>query len=273
MVTIAGPGCALTDGLEVTLDGCYVYCIVPSSDGAYLGVLGLDGAPVYVAGEGAVGAVVHDCRAAPYQSADANVCRDWVLAHHRVVEAAWRRWGTVLPLAFNTIIQAEDKEPAVQRLDRWLDGEHDALAAQLKALYGKAEYGVQVSADASKLAAQTITPRAVVEATGRAQSPGLAFLQQRRTERLGRRETYSHLASLAGVICQRIARCADAVRVERKHETVDNRIAVLNATCLLSAEQYGKFAAALDQIATANDLEVIITGPMPPYSFCTTAGG
>src|SRR3990172_7132909 len=85
--------------------GLYVYCVAPGGEEMTLGEIGIEGHAVYTVAHEGTCALVHDCPAQPYQSEDGSIAVAWVLTHHQVVEAAWKRWGTVLPLTFNTIIR------------------------------------------------------------------------------------------------------------------------------------------------------------------------
>ena len=107
--------------------GRYVYCVVSAGEKAGLGAIGIEGHEVYTAVHNDLCALVHDCMAQPYQSDDAEVATAWVMAHHQVVDTAWKRWGTVLPLTFNTIIRAADGSNAEENLAAWLGTEYELL--------------------------------------------------------------------------------------------------------------------------------------------------
>ena len=86
-------------------EGLYVYCIGRLAEVGSLGAIGIDGREVTAIGFDHICVAVHTCNAQPYESPDPEMVASWVVAHHRVVDAAWSRYGTVLPLTFNTIIK------------------------------------------------------------------------------------------------------------------------------------------------------------------------
>ena len=92
--------------------GLYLYSIADGADTMDLGPVGLDGNRVYAIPFGDLSAVVHDCKADPYQSDDRNKVKEWVLTHQKVVDAALEKFGTVIPMGFDTIISGKgDVDP------------------------------------------------------------------------------------------------------------------------------------------------------------------
>src|SRR3972149_3340473 len=122
--------------------GGYVYCIAPSSEEVILGPLGIESSQVHTVAYRDLCAVVHFCPARPYETRNQEVGATWVQAHHRIVEAAWQRWGVILPMTFNTVI-APGEQGAAQTVRGWLEQEAHVLPAKLQTLTGKAEYGGQ----------------------------------------------------------------------------------------------------------------------------------
>ncbi|MEK7777313.1 MAG: GvpL/GvpF family gas vesicle protein, partial [Chloroflexota bacterium] len=134
--------------------GCYVYCVVRPKGEFSLGVTGIQGQPVDTVVRDGLSAVVHLCPPRPYQSDDPEMVAALVMAHHQVVEAAWRRYGAVLPLRFNTIIKADGQRTASENLAMWLETGSGWLKAKLGQFDGKAEYGIQVLRDTEHLSHQ-----------------------------------------------------------------------------------------------------------------------
>ena len=93
-------------------EGRYIYCVVDCGEKTSLGEIGIEGKEVYAIPYRDIGAVVHDCPAQPYRSDDQEAVKAWVMTHQKVVDAAWGRWGTVLPLSFDTIIKGETEGSA-----------------------------------------------------------------------------------------------------------------------------------------------------------------
>ena len=83
-----------------------MYCVAPLEGGASPDVIGIDSQKVYSVSHDGLCALVHDCPPRSYASDDGAVAAEWVATHHHVVEAGWKRSGSVLPMTFNTIISS-----------------------------------------------------------------------------------------------------------------------------------------------------------------------
>lgn len=248
----------------------YVYCVARGARGLRLGPIGIEGREVYTAGDGDLCAVVHDGPPRPYQSGDPGIVADWVLAHHRVVERSWSRWGTVLPVTFNTII-APDRAGAETDVAAWLGCERDALSRRLAALAGRAEYGVQVSWDPAAVAAEAArsTPEiARLTELMRTQSRGVAYLSLAKVRQLLRREVERRATVECAALYRRIRELVDDIRVERAAPSTVERQTLVNVSCLISLDRAANLAAEVDAIGTAEGRFVHFVGPLPPYSFC-----
>ncbi len=216
-------------------------------------------------------AAVHRCPAEPYQSKDAEVVASWVMAHHRVVDAAWRQWGTVLPLTFNTIIKGEPGRDASACLLAWLEAEHEVLKAKLEALAGKAEYGVQVFWDPQVVARQVAQSDAGIRALEeeiKAKSPGVAYMYRQRLEALLKEKTEAMDTAECTALYGSIAQLVGEVRVEKPKGDSGKFQMLVNLSCLASPAQLPPLEAELDRVRGMNGFSARLVGPMPPYSFC-----
>lgn len=248
---------------------CYVYCVVPAPAPGSLGPIGIEGAEVYGAEAGDLGVVVHDCAPVPYQTQDLEVAGPWLLAHHRVIEVAWRLRGVALPFTFNTIVAAGDG-PAHDRLRAWLVREREPLLAKLRALEGKGEYIVQIFCDVRVVSRQLLAvsaPLRALEEAVQTSSPGTAYLQRqalasalkRALEQRARADAQAFLDLVRGVV--------DDLRIERVKQAQGEMTMLLNLSCLVRDEEREAFAAALDSVAQREGYSVRRVGPLPPYSF------
>ena len=251
--------------------GRYVYCVARARAGAALDAEGIGGARVYAVAHGDLCALVHDCPAHPYQSDDPEVAAAWVLAHHRVVEAAWKRWGTVLPLTFNTIVAPGEGTAADENLAAWLRTDYVALRGRLDSLAGKAEYGVQVFWDplavARKVAAASPEIRRLEEES-RARPRGLAYMYRQKLDALLKKEVRAAAEREFKDLYDRLSRCADSIHIEKAREGQGPLQMLMNLSCLASGEQLPGLKAELDRIDDTEGYAVRLVGPLPPYSFC-----
>ncbi|MBI2871842.1 MAG: GvpL/GvpF family gas vesicle protein [Chloroflexi bacterium] len=250
--------------------GCYVYCVAPAIEATGLGPTGIEGREVRAVAHNGLCALVHHCPAQPYQSDDAEVTASWVLAHHRVVETAWRRCGTVLPITFNTIIRAEEGS-AEESLRAWLNRECPRLEERLRSLAGKAEYGVQLFwniAVIGKKVAQGSPQLRALEEEIRSKSRGLAYMYRQRLERLLRSEMEARAEEESRDLYARLDRCVESIHIERAKRDQNERQMLMDLSCLVSAERYPELEAELKKVGQREGLYVRLTGPLPPYSFC-----
>jgi len=250
--------------------GCYVYCIAPSSEEVILGPLGIESSPVRTVAYRNLCAVVHFCPARPYETRNQEVGATWVQAHHRIVEAAWQRWGVILPMTFNTVI-APGEQGAAQTVRGWLEQEAHVLHAKLQTLTGKAEYGVQVFWDtaviAKKVALESETLRQL-EVAARSPSPGLAYMYRQQVERLLRQEMAAKASEEFQAIYSRFSRCTDGVQVGKTAGAEEGRPMIANLSCLVVAERYQEFEALAAELSQGEGFFVRLVGALPPYSFC-----
>jgi hypothetical protein len=260
-------------------EGLYLYCVALSTEArtpeAIGEAIGIEGCEVLGVAWKDLCAAVHHCPAEPYQSKDAEVVASWVTAHHRVVDAAWRRWGTVLPLTFNTIIKGSPGggpgRDARACLLAWLGAERQVLKAKLEALEGKAEYGVQVSWDPKVVTRQVAQSDAQIRALEeqiKAKSPGVAYMHRQRLEALLKQRTEAMAAAECTALYGRIARLVGDVRVEKPKADPGQLQMLLNLSCLVSQAQLPHLKAEHDRLNGMEGFSTRLIGPMPPYSFC-----
>ncbi|MBI4339631.1 MAG: GvpL/GvpF family gas vesicle protein [Chloroflexi bacterium] len=251
-------------------EGCYVYCVGRAKEEGALGLTGIDGKKVRALGVGDLCALVHDGASKPYSSRDPKVVADWVLAHHHVVEAAWRRWGAVLPITFNTII-AGDGGKAHENLRRWLQDERERLEGRLHALHNLAEYGVQVFCDPGVIAREVADANPELHALREraiSGSRGAVYLSRRQLERALQRDSQVRISQEVEAFYRRVTSCMARVHVEPVKDAPGERPMVMNLACLVSREQYPGLEAELHQMSAREGFSVRLVGPLPPYSFC-----
>lgn len=250
--------------------GLYLYCVADSTEKASLGRVGLDGAEAYTVPCQDICAVVHRCPTEPYESRDQEVVRGWVLTHQRVVEAAWRRWGTVLPSTFDTIFQDKDDGDAERTVIEWLASEYDNLRAKIARVRGKAEYGVQVSWDPEVIGqrlTQTNHDLATLTEEIRSKPSGTAYLHREKLKDLLRREMETEANRCSQDFYSRIREHVDDLRVDRTKKGEKGQQMILNLSCLVSKEQTSDLGVELELITNIEGFLVRFTGPWPPYSF------
>ncbi|MCL4459062.1 MAG: GvpL/GvpF family gas vesicle protein [Chloroflexi bacterium] len=235
-------------------EGRYLYCVADAGERVNLGAIGLEGNVVYTIPSKDICAVVHNCPAEPYQSDDQEVVTAWVMTHQKVVDAAWQRWGTVLPLTFDTIIKGDATERKVQD---WLEQEYKGLKRKIERVRDRAEYGVQVLWD-PKVIAQKLTQTSPeikkLEQEIETKSKGLAYMYRQRLENIIKREMETKADECFRDFYSRIRKHADDIRVEKTKGAEQDLQMIMNLSCLVRRDKYTGLGGGAGQDQSAGGL-------------------
>lgn len=251
-------------------EGRYIYCVADAGEKVSLGEIGMEGGEVYTITYQDLCAVVHDCPPQPYKSGNQEVVKTWVTTHHKVVDAAWERWGTILPSGFDTIIKGETGSSGERNVQKWLHQEYEGLKRKMEKVRGKAEYGVQVLWDLRVLAqdlARTSPEISEREEEIKAKPRGAAYMYRQKLENLVKRAAEARADQFFRDFYQRISKHADDIRVEKIKEAEPGWQMLLNLSCLVRRDRQTELGEELDKINTMEGFSVRFTGPWPPYSF------
>jgi hypothetical protein len=162
-----------------------------------------------------------------------------VLAHERVIEAIMSH-GDVLPMRFGTQLESEERLAAAVAERR------EELLRALERVHGRVELGLRGIA-------KDVYDRPRAEDSGRAYL--LARAAEHRCADQAARGLHAPLASLA------------AASVVRERPAPP---AVLIAAYLVDKGRIDEFRARAEELAARHEqLQVVVTGPLPPYSFST----
>ncbi|MDA2936601.1 GvpL/GvpF family gas vesicle protein, partial [Patescibacteria group bacterium AH-259-L05] len=134
--------------------GRYLYCIAarpPKSQQRQseyqkinFGKIGIEKEQVYTILYKDLCLVVHDSPLEPYKSEDESKIKKWVIAHQNVIEKVQKKFGTVLPLGFDTIIKGDEKAAPEANIEAWLKKDYSSLKETIAKVKGKREYGIQI---------------------------------------------------------------------------------------------------------------------------------
>lgn len=230
---------------------CYLYAITDRLDLPPPGVPGLEDAQPVVLTCGALAAVVTPLRTHRLPATVAHV-----LQHEAVLEALMPDC-TLLPLRFGTVLP---DAAAVQTL---LTHHHAACRASLERVRGCVELGIRAlwRAAAESGADQ---PRP----TGVATPPtsGRAYMLARLAEARQQRTRQQQAEALAATLHAPLAAGAVA---STHHVLVTPRL-LLTGAYLVHRDQVAAFRETVAHLAgqpTAAEVQLLATGPWPPYSF------
>ena len=263
-----GKGKALIRG-----QGRYLYCVADSVEQASLGPIGIDGGEVYTIPYRDVCAVAHESPAEPYNSTEKEVVNSWVLTHQRVVDEAWKRWGTVLPLGFDTIVMDKDGRGAEENVRNWLQNDYDNLKSNMEKVRGKAEYGVQIFWEPQVIGrnlTRSSPEISQLDEKMKSQSRGVAYLYKQKMESALKRELESKADRCFRDFYERIRRHVDSIVVEKTKPGDQNTQMIMNVSCLLPRDKTAELGEELENISNTEGFSVRFTGPWPPYSFVGT---
>jgi hypothetical protein len=245
----------------------YVYGIVAAGYAAAVGEpAGIDARhPVATVTEGALAAVTSRVAADEFAEAPLRerlTDMEWVegiaRGHERVLDALCRE-TSVIPMRMCTVYRTEGG------IREMLSREARSLEQALAELAGKAEWGVKVFADpATAIAGKDASPPS---------GTGAEYMEQRREER----DRTERLDNLLGEASAAIHRCLETVSAaalvnppQRPEASGHAGEMILNGVYLVADDALDSFQQA---VATLQDqfgdlgLELIQTGPWPPYNF------
>lgn len=253
------------------MSGRYLYCIADSSKAESLGKIGIEGNEVYSIPYDDLCAIVHNCPAKAYQSEDQEIVKAWVIAHQKVVDTAGQRFGTIIPIGFDTIVQGNAAVDPEENMKNWLKEDYENLTAKMEKVRGRAEYGVQVFWD-PKVMAQKVSKKnheiKKLDQEIKSKPKGLAYMYRQKLEDLLKKEMEKLADRYFRDFYEKIKPYADDLRVEKTKKTEDeNTQMLLNLSCLLPKEGTKGLGEELEKIDALEGFSVRYTGPWPPYSF------
>jgi len=260
-------------GLGVVAEdkGRYVYGIAAGGNAVKLGSVGLEGNDVYTISYKGLCAIVHNCSTEPYQSSDSETVKNWVRTHQSVLDDAKERFGTVIPLGFDTILQPKDKDTSPDQVIKdWLKEDYDRLCGVMEKIKGKDEYVVQVSYGpmviGEQVAERSEEIRKIKEEMT-AKSPGMAYMYKQKLEKAVKAEVERLEGEWFKDFYGRISKHTDDIVVEKTKRVEKDKVMLLNLSCLVTKEKVGSLGEELERINNREGFSVHFSGPWPPYSF------
>ena len=248
----------------------YLYCIAGGNEEIIFGNIGIEGSEVYTIPYEDLCAVVHNCSSEPYKSEDNEVMKKWVMAHQKVVDTAWERFGTVLPLGFDTIIRGEEGTSPEENMKHWIRDDYENLKEKISKLKNKAEYGVQISWDPKVIGEKLIENNQEIKKLNediKSKSKGLAYMYKQKLENLLKKEMEVESEKHFKDFYERIKRCVEEIKVEKTKKLEEEKQMLVNFSCLVSKEKSKILGDELEKINNMERFFVRFTGPWPPYSF------
>ncbi|MDO8569151.1 MAG: GvpL/GvpF family gas vesicle protein [Dehalococcoidales bacterium] len=251
--------------------GRYIYGVAASVKAASLGPIGIGGSEVYTIPCRGFCAIVHNCPAEPYKSADEDIVKQWVRMHQDVLDEAKKELGTIVPMGFDTILQSKDDAVSPdQVVKNWLKEDSERLQSLMEKIKGRDEYGVQIfytpRVIANKISEDNQEIRKIKEEMA-SKSPGAAYLYKQKVEKAVKAEIERLASSWFKNFYARVKRHCDDIVVEKTRKADRNKVMLLNLSCLVAREKVDNLGEDLEKINNKDGFSVHFSGPWPPYSF------
>lgn len=250
--------------------GIYLYCIADGNEKINLGKIGIDGSEVYALPCQEISALVHNCESRPYESEDKDTVKAWVMTHQKVVDCAWQRFGTVLPLAFDTIIIGEEGIDPKENMKKWLQKDYQNLKEKLNKVKDKQEFGIQVLWDpqviVEKVAQETPEIKKLKEEL-ETKPPGTAYMYEQKIKNLLSKEMEKKADEYFKDFYGKIKKEVDDIHIDKTKKVDDNLQMLMNLSCLVVKENVQRLGRILEEIKKESGFVIRFTGPWPPYSF------
>jgi len=247
------------------MDGRYIYCITDGRQNISLGNIGIEKAEVYTISFCNLLAVVHNCEAKAYYSEDEDAVINWIIIHQQVVDEAWKRFGTALPITFNTIIKGNTED-----VRAWLKQEYESLCKNIRRFRGKAEYGIQVFWDIDMIAGRVVDRDTGLKGLQRemqSKTTGVAYMYKQKFEKRLKEEIEVEAELCFKKLYEQIKAHVEDIFVEKVKRKEGNTQMLMNLSCLVPKDSRSYVGEELKKISSINGLSVRFTGPWPPYSF------
>ena len=236
----------------------YVYCLSDElADESVGGLTGVGGASVRLLRAGGLSAV-----ASEFAGERVAVTRENLLAHNRVNAHVLAR-VTPLPFRFGTLADEA-------RLSAYVASNESALAEALARVRGCVEMGVKLRVEEGAASgveedsASRVEEVKVEEAGASGVGQGTAFLLAKRREILGEESLKARAEDAAA----RLAECVAKLARESDVRLSPEGPIVLRASHLVAREDVAEYRARVRDLgAGLRGLQLLASGPWPPYSF------
>lgn len=191
-----------------------------------------------------------------------------VVRHEEAIRALLPVAAALVPMAFGTVYRNEERVVAL------LHDQRETLAATLDDVRGKAEWGIKLFAEQSRLlagAAETSAAAQRLQAELEMAGAGRAYLLRKQREKVVAEEATRALREGCEAVIEALTALSASVRTEAPPaQQTDDRRLVLKAAFLVERSRATEFqgaAAALAEQYAPRGLEIERTGPWAAYSF------
>ena len=225
----------------------YVYCLTAGIDALPNALRGIAGGEVRLLKAGDFSVVVSD-----FAGEKAPVNRENAVAHAAVVQKALEH-TTPLPFRFGVVVTHA-------QLESFMTARHDALKARLDLVRGCVEMSVKVISSANDGERR----RAEEQTNTLEDKPGTMFLLEKRRELLGSEARTVEAQAIASWLQ---TQTGELVRETRIDTNLTDKL-LLAASHLVERGVVDQYRTTLKSVRLERpELNFLVSGPWPPYSF------
>lgn len=254
----------------------YVYGVANNGVSDNLGAIGLDGAGVYTIPYKDICVIVHNCLAEPYKSDDQAVVKDWLFTQQEVLDAVVEKYGVVLPMSFDMIIEGKDGNNPEQTVKGWLEENYDDFRKKLARFMNKHEYGVQVILDTEVLGEKLFAADEKLRTKKQeidSKPEGIAYLERELLKDLLKEKIEEKADQYFREFYNMIKKCTDDIVIGKVKKVGGSKQMLMNLSCLVNKDRVAELGQELEQIEKTAGVSVRFSGPWAAYSFVTPEKG
>lgn len=254
----------------------YVYAIADKGIRENLGAIGIEGAEVYTIPCREMCIIVHDCEPEPYKSQDDEVVKNWLFTQQEVLDVVSDKFGVVLPMSFDMIIQGKNGNDSEEEVKAWVEERYDDFYEKINFLRNKQEYGVQViidTNDLSKILINTDEKLQLKQKEIEDKPKGLAYMEKEVLKDMIKEKFEEIADDYFREFYNIIKQCTDDIVIEKTKKVEANKQMIMNLSCLVHKDRVNELGKELEKIEEKVGVSVRFSGPWAPFSFVTPEKG
>ncbi len=251
------------------INNLYLYCIAEGHVEINFGNIGINGQEVYSIVYEDLSAIVHDL-IVEQEKVEGENLNECAMKHAQVVDVAWKKFGTILPLTFYTVIKGEEGIEPAQNLKNWMQDDYKNLKQKLAKVKGRAEYAIKIflsTKTIGTLLIQNDPEIRMLHATIARSPKGLAYMYKQKLENLLKKKIEVEAEQYFNDFYKRVTGCVNAIKIEATKTVDSDKQMLMNLSCLVQKKDIIILGKELDVISNINGIVVRFTGPWAPYSF------
>lgn len=255
--------------LDTNAEAFYLYGIAESSENIHFGPVGIGDGEVYTIPCDNMLVIVQDCSPEPFVSEDDEEVKHWLYVQQEVLDLAQGKFGSVLPMGFNTIIYMPGEHP-IETVKTWTEGASTRLQEIFDQVRGRNEYGIQVLIEEETLKHTLLDENQEFQTLKKeveSKPEGARYMYRQRLEKVAQEAIEDVGERYFREIYKAINDISDDVRVEKVKKMEDGLSMIVNLSCLVAKEKAEELSLVAGEINAREGFEVRFTGPWPPYSF------